>query len=128
LFELLTGEFLFFDDDWVRFWLRVTSNNEELISERRKAKLHNNPHLLGFLQFVLIREPTMRPTYQDLMQRWSMVKRDLLAEWNKEKEANAEQKPDSPTKVEDSTTLVSFICLIWTHCSLICVSLCVCCR
>jgi serine/threonine protein kinase len=27
-FELLTGEFLFYDTDWVRFFIRVTYDNQ----------------------------------------------------------------------------------------------------
>jgi hypothetical protein len=26
LYELLTAQFLFFDDDWIRFFIRVTSS------------------------------------------------------------------------------------------------------
>ncbi len=34
-FELLTGEFLFYDDDWVKFFLRVTQGTEVLTADKQ---------------------------------------------------------------------------------------------
>ena len=30
LYELLTGEFLFFDNDWIHFFFRVTDKNQQV--------------------------------------------------------------------------------------------------
>jgi hypothetical protein len=80
LYEILTGEFLFYDDDWVRFWFRVTTQNEQILSEKKKEAIHHNQHIMNFLQWVLIRDPMYRPTYTDLIQRFSIVKQQILDE------------------------------------------------
>jgi hypothetical protein len=38
-FELLTGEFLFYDDDWVKFFLRVTQGTEVLTADKQVVLL-----------------------------------------------------------------------------------------
>ncbi len=37
-YELLTGEYMFYDDDWVRFYLRVTASGQ--VSMRVFVALH----------------------------------------------------------------------------------------
>lgn len=67
LYELLTGEFLFYDNDWVRFFIRVTYLGQELITAEKRAKIDNNPHLLRFFQWIFMRNPLMRPTLEDVI-------------------------------------------------------------
>ena len=37
LYELLTGEFLFFDNDWIHFFFRVTDKNQQVIREGKRG-------------------------------------------------------------------------------------------
>jgi hypothetical protein len=62
-FELLTGEFLFYDDDWVKFFLRVTQGTEVLTADKQ-AMLDNNPDLIRFFNFILQRKQQYRPSIQ----------------------------------------------------------------
>ncbi|KAG0621861.1 hypothetical protein M758_3G053500 [Ceratodon purpureus] len=80
LYELLTGEYLLYDDDWVRFFLRVTLATEELIPDEKAAKLDNYAPVIDFLRFILVRDPNTRPSLDDLIVRLehlqSKLKRD----------------------------------------------------
>ncbi|BBN11114.1 hypothetical protein MPTK1_5g09170 [Marchantia polymorpha subsp. ruderalis] len=66
LYELLTGEYLFYDDDWLRFFIRVTVPSEELIPEDKAAKVDNYGPVMDLLRFVFVRDPIQRPTLDDL--------------------------------------------------------------
>ena len=70
LYELLTGEFLFYDQDWVRFFIRVTSPGQELITPEKIEKIDNNQILVDFLLFILTRNPHMRPSVHDVIKRF----------------------------------------------------------
>ena len=67
LYELLTGEYLLHDPDWIRFFLRVTTQGEQLISEDKKAALASFPAALGLLKAILVRDPERRPTMTDVL-------------------------------------------------------------
>ena len=62
LYELVTGEFLFYDDDWVRFFMRVTNPGVDLLSPANEEALRDYPDLLHFFQLTLVRDPVRRPT------------------------------------------------------------------
>ncbi|GAQ90638.1 hypothetical protein KFL_006660010, partial [Klebsormidium nitens] len=74
LYELLVGDFLFYDEDWVRFFIRVTSANQELISSEKAAKLGNDPAILDFLRFALVQDPSKRPSLAQLVSRFDGVR------------------------------------------------------
>jgi len=74
-----TGQFLFYDNDWVRFFIRVTSPGQELINAEKKAMINNNSVLLDLLEFILFRNPNMRPTINDVINRFQMVKSVLVS-------------------------------------------------
>jgi len=81
-YELLTGEFLFFDDDWVRFFIRVTSG-EDLITEDKKMKLNNDPTLVGFLEYVLVHDANLRPTIYNVIEEFKQLKNDFIGKKRK---------------------------------------------
>jgi serine/threonine protein kinase len=60
-YELLTGEFLFVDQDWSRFFLRITNSKEELLSQEVLAQLPPGNRFPQFLRFVLQRNVRRRP-------------------------------------------------------------------
>ena len=70
LYELLTGEFLFYEADWVHFYIRYTSVTEELLTEERIEKLHQNTYLVDFLKYMLVRDPRHRPTIDKALKRF----------------------------------------------------------
>jgi len=77
LYELLTGEYLFYDDDWIRFFIRVTgASPEDLIPPERLAplqQLQGGKHLIDFFKYALVRDALRRPSMHDLAKRWDAV-------------------------------------------------------
>ena len=49
LYELVTGEFLFHDDNWSKFFVRVTGNNQVLITDENREKMLGDAKLAEFL-------------------------------------------------------------------------------
>ncbi|GAB1226599.1 hypothetical protein ENUP19_0298G0054 [Entamoeba nuttalli] len=92
LYELYTSKMLFAIADVGEFYFRVLKS-EELLTEENKELLGNNEYLIGFLEFVLNRDPTKRPQISTLAQRFDEViekfkkdnKKDLLKakKWEK---------------------------------------------
>ncbi|KAF2073302.1 hypothetical protein CYY_005379 [Polysphondylium violaceum] len=80
-FELLTGDFLFYDDDWVKFFIRVTqADNNQLITAERKAKYCDIPAITDFFDYVFVRDPFYRPTLKDLLAKFNTIKPTILAQ------------------------------------------------
>ncbi|EGG14454.1 putative protein kinase [Cavenderia fasciculata] len=79
-YELLTGDFLFYDDDWVKFFIRVTQPGQELITPDKKAKISNMSAICDFLDFIFVRDPFYRPTLRDLLTKFAVAKPLILAE------------------------------------------------
>lgn len=79
LYELLTGEFLFYDDDSIHFFIRVTSLGQELITEERKASIANLAPLIEFLDFMFVRDPAYRPGLRDVIAKFSVVRSQVLS-------------------------------------------------
>jgi serine/threonine protein kinase len=68
-FELLTGEYLFVDTDWSRFFLRITNSNGPLLTERDISLLGNEEYR-KFLEFVLQRSGRQRPNLSEVIVRF----------------------------------------------------------
>ena len=79
LYELLTGEFLFYDQDWVRFFIRVTSPGQELLTPEKIEKIDNNQVLVEFMKFILRRDPAYRPSVSDVITRFKYVRARLTS-------------------------------------------------
>ena len=81
LYELLTGEYLFYDEDWIRFFIRVTgASPEDLIPPERLAplrKLEGGKHLIDFFKYALVRDALRRPSLHDLATRWDAMAASL---------------------------------------------------
>jgi hypothetical protein len=41
LYEILTGEFLFYNSDWIQFYASVTGNTE-ILTKQKMEKINNN--------------------------------------------------------------------------------------
>merc|ERR1719198_1189256 len=73
LYEFVTGKFLFDDIDFSRFFARVCSESGEPIitdSDRQRLK---DPRLAAFLEFVLVRDPLIRPSIEDVRRRFDVT-------------------------------------------------------
>jgi len=68
---LLTNDFLLYDPDWIRFFLRTVTPGQDLLPGEKVPKLNSWPALGAFIEWVLIRDPERRPTLQDVRQRFS---------------------------------------------------------
>eukprot|EP00211_Chloroparvula_japonica_P005059 CAMPEP_0119120296 /NCGR_PEP_ID=MMETSP1310-20130426/1392_1 /TAXON_ID=464262 /ORGANISM="Genus nov. species nov., Strain RCC2339" /LENGTH=826 /DNA_ID=CAMNT_0007109765 /DNA_START=33 /DNA_END=2513 /DNA_ORIENTATION=- len=80
LYELFTGEFLFYDNDWIHFFFRVTDRNQELLTEQRKNLLDNNAALIEFFEFVFKRNPDMRPSISEIVLKFRQTMARLVLE------------------------------------------------
>jgi len=70
LYELLTGDFLFFDEDWTRFFIRATNPAHELIPPDRRANVADIPFVCDLLDYILVRDAIRRPTIHDVIHRF----------------------------------------------------------
>lgn len=77
-YEILTGEFLFEDDDWIRFFIRVTGEGQELLTPEKLAPLEEFPLLVELLEYILVRDPIRRPSFKDLRARFQVVRGSLF--------------------------------------------------
>ena len=57
-FEPQTGEFLFYDPNYLQFHLRVTRPSEALFKPERLDKINNNVYLIDFLSIYAGERPT----------------------------------------------------------------------
>ena len=69
-FELLTGEFLFVDSDWSRFFLRVTDPKEEILTPQKLKMLPNEPRYVQFISFILQRSVRTRPDLNQVLKKF----------------------------------------------------------
>ncbi len=70
LYELVIGDFLYHDPDWIRFFFRVTRANEALLPPEKAAALQGLPEVGALLEYILVRDPLRRPTVGDVIKRW----------------------------------------------------------
>ena len=73
LYELLTGEFLFYHNDWVHFYIRVTSPNEVLLTNDKLEMISNNIYIIDFLKYILVRDPQHRPNIDSVLKRFEHI-------------------------------------------------------
>ena len=69
-YELVTGEFLFVDTDWSRFFMRVTDPKEALIPPKCMKLLPKDVRFSGFLEFVLQRSVHRRPNLPQVIKKF----------------------------------------------------------
>lgn len=69
-YELLTGEFLFVDTDWSRFFTRVTDPKEALITPQCMKKLPKDMRFSAFIEFVLQRTVGRRPSLSQVIAKF----------------------------------------------------------
>ena len=75
----MTGDFLFYDTDWIQFYIRVTSPQETLLTEEKLNKINNNAYIVDFLNFLLVREPLHRPQINHVLKRFEHIHAILVS-------------------------------------------------
>eukprot|EP01127_Copromyxa_protea_P023000 TRINITY_DN849_c0_g1_i6.p1 TRINITY_DN849_c0_g1~~TRINITY_DN849_c0_g1_i6.p1 ORF type:complete len:2785 (-),score=584.38 TRINITY_DN849_c0_g1_i6:43-8397(-) len=85
LYELLTGLFLFYDDDWVRFFVRVTKEQEK-IPEKRRELIAEFPEVISYLSWLLNPDPHRRPHIYEAIQRFATTKEKVAARVREQRE------------------------------------------
>ncbi|KAK9811788.1 hypothetical protein WJX72_010021 [[Myrmecia] bisecta] len=69
LFELITGDFLFYDPDWIRFFMRLTQPGQVLLAPERAAAVAQLPGVPELLDCILVRDPRRRPPLAEVAHR-----------------------------------------------------------
>ena len=75
-YELLTGNFLFeeIQDNYLEFMYKIDKSSiNELLTEKKLSLLDNNPYLVDFLKFMLVKNQTYRPNIETVIKRFEHV-------------------------------------------------------
>ena len=78
-YELLTGEMLFDADEYAWFFVRLTKTQLDLFEDGKLDKINNNVYLIDFLKYILVRDPRLRPTIDNVLKRFEHVYALLVA-------------------------------------------------
>ena len=55
LYELVAGDFLFYDPDWIRFFVRLTQPEQQLLPDERMAQVEGLAVVREFTEYTLVR-------------------------------------------------------------------------
>eukprot|EP00658_Telonema_sp_P-2_P021215 TRINITY_DN18438_c0_g2_i1.p1 TRINITY_DN18438_c0_g2~~TRINITY_DN18438_c0_g2_i1.p1 ORF type:complete len:230 (+),score=45.11 TRINITY_DN18438_c0_g2_i1:112-801(+) len=83
LYELVTGEMLYFDPIYPAFFCRVTQPEQPILTCEDEEKLGNDQRLIDMLRFMLVRDAQLRPTVRGVQQRFSSLFRDQIRQVGK---------------------------------------------
>ena len=75
-YELLTGNFLFeeIQDNYLEFMYKIDKSSiNELLTEKKMSLIDNNPYLVDFLKFMLVKNQTYRPNIDTVIKRFEHV-------------------------------------------------------
>mmetsp|Transcript_32607 Transcript_32607/g.43046 ORF Transcript_32607/g.43046 Transcript_32607/m.43046 type:complete len:166 (-) Transcript_32607:1495-1992(-) len=78
-YELLTGEMLFDADEYAWFFVRLTKTQLDLFQDGKLDRINNNVYLIDFLKYILVRDPRLRPTIDNVLKRFEHVYALLVA-------------------------------------------------
>ena len=56
----------------------MTCENEPLLTEEKLGKIDNNPVIVEFLRYILIRDAKHRPTIDNVMRKFEQVQNLLV--------------------------------------------------
>ena len=85
LYELATGEHLFSDPggDWFEFYCRVTGDGDEIthvLPVDAVDRMMGRRDLVEFLEFILVRDPTRRPSISAVIRRFQKLHVGILGD------------------------------------------------
>ena len=75
-YELLTGNFLFeeIQDNYLEFMYKIDKSSiNELLTEKKLSLIDNNPYLVDFLKFMLVKNQNYRPNIDTIIKRFDHV-------------------------------------------------------
>ena len=75
-YELLTGNFLFeeIQDNYLEFMYKIDKSSiNDLLTEKKLSLINNNPYLVDFLKFMLVKNQTYRPNIDTVIKRFEHV-------------------------------------------------------
>ena len=78
-YELLTGDMLFDADEYAWFFVRLTKTQLDLFQDGKLDRINNNVYLIDFLKYILVRDPRLRPTIDNVLKRFEHVYALLVA-------------------------------------------------
>ena len=79
LYEIITGEMLFFDPIYPAFFCRVTQDSQPILTDENKALLGHNSKVIDMLKFMLVRDAQLRPSIRAVQQRFSSLFREQIS-------------------------------------------------
>lgn len=68
-YELLTGNFLFYNPNFAEFYTRVISDKEPVLTDKNTNELDNNIYIIDFLKYILVRKAPHRPTVDYVLKK-----------------------------------------------------------
>ena len=80
LYELLTGDFLFYENLFPKMLARVTNHEEPLMEDSHREMLNNDTDIINFLHFVLTRDPQRRPLLTEVRRRFVLLAQKKLSQ------------------------------------------------
>lgn len=81
LYEILTCEFLFLEPNFLSFLHRLTTPKAELIPQKYKDLIDNDPDIQQYLNFLLVRDPHRRPLVPECINRFKMLKEKIISKF-----------------------------------------------
>jgi len=96
LYEILTCEFLFDDPGFLAFLFRVTTPKAELIPLKYRQLVDEDPDILQYLSFLLVRDQHRRPLVPEAISRFQRMKAKIETKIAAEKEAQGQLADSSP--------------------------------
>ena len=75
-YELLTGNFLFeeIQDNYLEFMYKIDKSSiNDLLTEKKLSLIDNNPYLVDFLKFMLVKNQNYRPNIDTVIKRFEHV-------------------------------------------------------
>ena len=105
LYEIMTGEYLFLNTDWVSFFMRITGEgSHSLLSKENETKL-DNEILKDFMLFMLVPDPIRRPDIHAVCRKFKKVYAQFCSSETIESAASFESALSEPKTLTDVTPI-----------------------
>ncbi|KAL4475130.1 hypothetical protein ABPG74_001826 [Tetrahymena malaccensis] len=82
LYEILTNEFLFYNQNETVFLFRVTTNTEQILTQENLEKVQYNMYAIDFLKYILVRDQQIRPNIDNVIKRFEHVYTQIVSNSN----------------------------------------------
>merc|ERR1711959_572279 len=99
LFEVLTGRFLFQDENPSSHWARITGKmgsadaDNDVVSNSNAMLLENNVPLIGLIRYMLVRNRQHRPSIEAVCKHFDLAAKEALQAAGPECRSSASQEP-----------------------------------